>query len=90
MVIGINEIFFLLFHFHYLAPSDVTDCCNEAVKLSYSQPQEMCKNDVNNFNSEIAYSFSQPTQIDNLLVSTQLLSSQSVTTNSVRKGLVRM
>lgn len=74
-----------------LVPIDITDfgiekvsCHDMEMKLCYSQPEESKLVKFNGKNSDNGLiSFSQPTQIDDLLVSTQFLASQSIASNTV-------
>lgn len=86
------------FEKYFLVPMDVVDNITEDnirrnlhlrkfdcdAKLCYSQPEEISIKELH-YNRECPglYSFSQPTQIENLLISTQLLSSQSTSFNTV-------
>lgn len=81
-------------------PIDITDfgiekvsCHDMEMKLCYSQPEESKLVKFNGKNSDNGLiSFSQPTQIDDLLVSTQFLASQSIAsnTNYLQKFVKRM
>ncbi|XP_065207746.1 serine/threonine-protein kinase grp-like isoform X1 [Planococcus citri] len=71
---------------------DVTDSARES-KLCKSQPQDSCNMEITHDSMfDNGYSFSQPTQIDDLLISTQLLLSQpaNANTNCVQRLVRRM
>lgn len=73
--------------FNSLASCDVPDAVYKSNQC-YSQPQDSIKNELAYDNiPDIGYSFSQPTQIDDLLISTQLLLSQPANANTVRVNL---
>ncbi|XP_065207747.1 serine/threonine-protein kinase grp-like isoform X2 [Planococcus citri] len=74
------------------ASCDVTDSARES-KLCKSQPQDSCNMEITHDSMfDNGYSFSQPTQIDDLLISTQLLLSQpaNANTNCVQRLVRRM
>ncbi len=74
---------------HFFPPAavlvDVVDypIRNTSSKLCYSQPVEMEITEPADSESNKGFSFSQPTHIDDLLVSTQLMQSQSTSPNMV-------
>ncbi|KAK7590665.1 hypothetical protein V9T40_002278 [Parthenolecanium corni] len=74
-------------------PSDVIDGVLESrsSKLCYSQPEDRELRDASDvFLNAGQVSFSQPTQIDDLLLATQFLPSQSSSTNCFQKLVKRM